>query len=59
MYPDKLLSTHFWTEDQVESFRLLKARQSEAVFKDLIKDVRRNKSEELLKVLGDLRVKVF
>ena len=57
MYPDKLLSNHFWTEDQVEAFRLLKAKQSEEVFKNLIEDMKEN-SQELVKFLDNLHSKV-
>lgn len=55
MYPDKLLSTHFWTDDQIEDFRVRKLRQSETVFRELMANMQQNNHVEILKFFDALK----
>ncbi len=59
MYPDKLLSNQFWTDDQRKLFTLSEAKRSEEIFKSLMRQVRTALSQKQLDSVADLGEKVF
>ncbi len=59
MYPEKLLSNQFWTDDQRKLFTLSEAKRSEEIFESLMREVRTALSQKQLDSVTDLRKKVY
>ncbi len=54
MYPEKLLSHHFCTSDQIESFTLANIEKSVSLFKSLRGDINATSSKEKWESVVDL-----
>ena len=58
MYPEKFLSHHFCTKDQLDSLTISKIKRSESVIESLRREVSTNLSQEKQEFLTDLSKKV-
>jgi len=55
MYPEKLLSHHFWDEQQKIRILVSRANRSKIAFQNLLKENQANGNEELIAILRNMK----